>query len=153
MSKNYTMAQAADIFRYRNDMNSLVDITKRFPLTALTLSQLEGAGYQICLALPDYVTVRKVEKIFAEMNNVEYKAKESTADIKAKELSDEIEGPEEVVEEPKKKKQTGFALKKKKKEKEVVDDLFEGNEEDVDEEDVKKPNAKALDFDFDFDDK
>lgn len=62
MANNWTIADAAKAI-HEKDTVSIQDIGTRFPLAANLMAQLNDAGATLFGAVPDIITVRKVESI------------------------------------------------------------------------------------------
>lgn len=114
MAKNWTVAEAYEALR-NGDKEARMDVGRRFPLFATATED------EIIAAIPDYISVRKVEAVLkADVD-------ESEAEVEAEE-----------VEEAKPAKK---AKAKKVAEPEEEDDDFD--DEDEEEEAPKKPVKKA----------
>ena len=62
MAKNYTMGQAARIFA-ENKVEEMADIMRRFPYASMMLMKLNEEGVLCLEALPEFETVRKLDKL------------------------------------------------------------------------------------------
>ena len=62
MATNYTMGQAARAF-YDHKIEVMADIMKRFPYASMLLAEMNEAGVLALEALPEYDTVRKLDKL------------------------------------------------------------------------------------------
>lgn len=163
MAKNWTIGEAFKAVM-EGDKEGILDVGKRFPLSCVMLAKVNAEAAVIFDALPENMTVRKLESVLK-------------GDI---EVSDEDDTNEDasVVEKKEKKekaeKKSGKRGRPAKKVAEPDDDEdFDEDEEDEDEEEVvvkpkknkkekekknKKPAKKSVveddddDDDFDFDD-
>ena len=160
MAKNWTIGEAFKAVM-EGDKEGILDVGKRFPLSCVMLAKVNAEAAVIFDALPENMTVRKLESVLK-------------GDI---EVSDEDDANEDapVVEKKEKKekveKKAGKRGRPAKKVVEPDDDDEDFDEEDDDEEEVvvkpkkkekekknKKPAKKSVveddddDDDFDFDD-
>ena len=68
MATNWTLAQAKKVITEGTDLAAITDIGRRFPLTALAIAKIgdnEGAT-TIINALPEHITVRKIESVLKD---------------------------------------------------------------------------------------
>ena len=68
MATNWTLAQAKKVITEGTDLAAITDIGRRFPLTALAIAKIgdnEGAT-TIINALPQHITVRKIESVLKD---------------------------------------------------------------------------------------
>ena len=122
MAKNYTMGQAARIFA-ENKVEEMADIMRRFPYASMMLMKLNEEGVLCLEALPEFETVRKLDKLRRKALGI----LKSSGDDEDDDTADEDEAE---VEAPKKSKEK--AAKKGKKKAEPEDD--EEDEDDEEEE-------------------
>ena len=128
-----------------NRKESVMDIGRRFPLTSHLMARaVSGDGdavEELLMAMPDYITVGKVEKVLkAAVENDEDEVEEEPAEKPAKKkpakkVDDEDEEDEEEEEEkpaPKKRGRKKTATKKAKKKPEPEDDDEEDEDDDWD---------------------
>lgn len=162
MAKNWLPKEIIKAIE-ENDTNAIIDATKRFPLAVFVLSGLNESGKQLLEALPEYITLRKIDRALREINGA----------IEDAVNDDEVEEVEEEKEVKKEKSQRGRKAKKQ----EVEEDDEDEDDDEEDEEEVKpkrkekkapKKEKKAPkkkkkqvdddddddddDFDFDFED-
>lgn len=111
MAKNWKPIEAAEAIK-GNEVANMIDFGRRFPLATIAISQLNEAGIEILKALPDFMTMRKLEsglkgELEAETEveaeeEVETPAPKAKAEKPAKkakvEEEDEDEAEEEVEE-------------------------------------------------------
>ncbi len=85
MAKNWMMNEAVRAIR-NGDREAILDFGKRFPLSTVILAQLNDAGVALCDALPEKVTMRKIEAVLkGDADDVEDGAvEENDAPAKAK---------------------------------------------------------------------
>lgn len=77
MAKNWKPAEAAKAIK-SGDKEAIRDIGGRFPIFAITAAQLNDAGMTMVEALPDYITVRKLEAVFkGELEDAETETEEA----------------------------------------------------------------------------
>ena len=139
MAKNYTMGQAARIFA-ENKVEEMADIMRRFPYASMMLMKLNEEGVLCLEALPEFETVRKLDKLRRKALGI----------LKSGDDEDEDAQPEVEEEDEKPAKKEKKASKKSKKVNEP--------DEDEDEKPTKKSKGKKSkksdddDDDFDFDD-
>ena len=129
MAKNWMMKEAVTEIK-GNRKESVMDIGRRFPLTSHLMARaVSGDGdavEELLMAMPDYITVGKVEKV-----------------LKAAVENDEDEVEEEPAEKPARKK----AAARKKPAKKVDDEDEEVEEEEDEEEEEEKHRQVLLGFD------
>lgn len=149
MAKNYTMGQAARIFA-ENKVEEMADIMRRFPYASMMLMKLNEEGVLCLEALPEFETVRKLDKLRRKALGI----------LKSGDDEDEDAQPEVEEEDEKPAKKEKKASKKSKKVNEPDEDE---DDEDEEEEAPKKKSKKSAkkskkveedddDDDFDFDD-
>ena len=63
MAKNWTVGDAAKVIFEGVDVSAIMDIGKRFPLFAVACAKVDANGVKVLGAIPEYITVRKVEAI------------------------------------------------------------------------------------------
>ena len=146
MAKNYTMGQAARIFYEGTSNVEMADIMRRFPYASMMLMKLNEEGVLCLEALPEFETVRKLDKLRRKALGI----LKSSSDDEDDDATDEDEAETEA---PKKSKEK--SSKKGKKKAEPEDD--EEEDDDEDEKPAKKSKGKKSkksddDDDFDFDD-
>ena len=146
MAKNYTMGQAARIFYEGTSNVEMADIMRRFPYASMLLMKLNEEAVIAMETLPEFETVRKLDKLRRKALGI---LKSSVED----EDDDATDEDEAEVEAPKKSKAKKSANKSKKEE----DDDEDDDEDDEDEKPAKKSKGKKSkksddDDDFDFDD-
>jgi hypothetical protein len=154
MAKNWLPKEIIKAIE-ENDINAIIDATKRFPLAVFVLSGLNESGKQLLESLPEYITLRKIDRALREINGA---------------IEDAVNDEEEVeeVEEEKEVKKEKSKRGRKAKKQEAEDD--DDDDDDDDEEEVKpkrkekkapKKKKKQVDdddddddddFDFDFED-
>ena len=170
MATNWTLAQAKKVITEGTDLAAITDIGRRFPLTALAIAKIgdnEGAT-TIINALPEHITVRKIESVLKDgiadsgandddddddAENAEKPAKKS----KAKAETDDAADAEDPITLYKKCKKAGLkvapkksvkyykdALKKAQEaENEADDDADDWDDADDEEEKPAKKTGKA----------
>lgn len=148
MAKNYTMGQAARIFA-ENKVEEMADIMRRFPYASMMLMKLNEEGVLCLEALPEFETVRKLDKLRRKALGI----------LKSGDDEDEDAQPEVEEEDEKPAKKEKKASKKSaKKSKKVEEDDDDDEDDDEDEKPTKKSKGKKSkksdddDDDFDFDD-
>lgn len=62
MAKNWLIGEAVRAIR-ENNKEAILDFGKRFPLSTVILAQLNDAGVALCDAIPEKVTMRKIEAV------------------------------------------------------------------------------------------
>ena len=148
MAKNYTMGQAARIFA-ENKVEEMADIMRRFPYASMMLMKLNEEGVLCLEALPEFETVRKLDKLRRKALGILKSGDDEDEDVQP-EVEDEEEKPA--------KKEKKASKKPAKKSKKVEDDEDENEDDDEDEKPSKKSKGKKSkksdddDDDFDFDD-
>ena len=84
MAKNWTVGDAAKVIFEGVDVSAIMDIGKRFPLFAVACAKVDANGVKVLSAIPEYITVRKVEAILkgdvAESVDVESDENEEVAE-------------------------------------------------------------------------
>ena len=162
MAKNWTIGEAFKAV-LEGDKEGILDVGKRFPLSCVMLAKVNAEAAVIFDALPENMTVRKLESVLK-------------GDIEVSDEDDANEDAPVVEKKEKKEKAEKKAGKRGRPAKKVVepddDDDEDFDEEDDDEEEVvvkpkkkekekknKKPAKKPVvedddddDDDFDFDD-
>lgn len=162
MAKNWTIGEAFKAV-LEGDKEGILDVGKRFPLSCVMLAKVNAEASVIFDALPENMTVRKLESVLK-------------GDIEVSDEDDANEDAPVVEKKEKKEKAEKKAGKRGRPAKKVVepddDDDEDFDEEDDDEEEVvvkpkkkekekknKKPAKKPVvedddddDDDFDFDD-
>lgn len=162
MAKNWTIGEAFKAVM-EGDKEGILDVGKRFPLSCVMLAKVNAEAAVIFDALPENMTVRKLESVLK-------------GDIEVSDEDDANEDAPVVEKKEKKEKAEKKAGKRGRPAKKVVepddDDDEDFDEEDDDEEEVvvkpkkkekekknKKPAKKPVvedddddDDDFDFDD-
>ena len=103
MAKNWTVGDAAKVIFEGVDVSAIMDIGKRFPLFAVACAKVDANGVKVLSAIPEYITVRKVEAILK-------------GDV-AESVDVESDESEEVAERPVKKDKKEKKEKKDKKDK------------------------------------
>ena len=147
MAKNYTMGQAARIFA-ENKVEEMADIMRRFPYASMMLMKLNEEGVLCLEALPEFETVRKLDKLRRKALGI----------LKSGDDEDEDAQPEVEEEDEKPVKKEKKASKKSKKSAKKSKKVEEDDDDDEDEKSVKKSKGKKSkksdddDDDFDFDD-
>lgn len=90
MAINYTFAQAVDIINKNTDTAAIIDITKRFPLSTITIKGLlVKAGEDMAKfasVFPEWMTVRKLESLLAKTGDG---ATEEVEDTDSEETAEE----------------------------------------------------------------
>lgn len=122
MAKNWLMKEAANEIISGNK-DAIVDIGRRFPLVSNAIAKMgnnEGAMI-IINALPDYISVRKIEAVL----------KDGVQEIEDDEIVDPTEEKEEVVEEKPVEKKGRGRKKKEEPMNEPVEDAAEDEEPDL----------------------
>ena len=137
MAKNYTMGQAARIFA-DNKVEEMADIMRRFPYASMMLMKLNEEGVLCLEALPEFETVRKLDKLRRKALGI----------LKSGDDEDEDVQPDVEEDEEKPAKKEKKASKKSKKVEEPDEDE---DDEDEEEEAPKKKSKKSDDDDDDFD--
>ena len=98
MAKNWMMNEAVRAIR-NGDREAILDFGKRFPLSTVILAQLNDAGVALCDALPEKVTMRKIEAVLKgdsaeESDELESDVEEKEAPAKKAKKRDNDEMPE-----------------------------------------------------------
>lgn len=136
MAKNWKMNELTEVFMNGNK-EDITDVTRRFPLTSLAVSASIGnkGAETIINAIPEYISVRKIEAILkGDSDETEAEA----------ENEEKVEEEVEVEEKPSKKEKVA---KKAEAKVEKVEELEELEEPEEDEEIVdgyNKMSAKEL---------
>lgn len=63
MAKNWKPVEVAEAIK-ANDLEAILDFGRRFPLATIAIAQLNDSGVEVLKALPDYITMRKLEAGF-----------------------------------------------------------------------------------------
>ena len=98
MAKNWMMNEAVRAIR-NGDREAILDFGKRFPLSTVILAQLNDAGVALCDALPEKVTMRKIEAVLKgdsaeESDELESDVEEKEVPAKKAKKRDNDEMPE-----------------------------------------------------------
>ena len=121
MARNWKPAEAVKAIK-SGDKESIRDIGGRFPLFAVTAAQLNEAGIVMIEAMPEYITVRKLETIMkgdaeeteteaeAEAEDVEEKPVKTAKPAKAAKAAKKVEVDEDEEEEDEKPTKSAKAL-------------------------------------------
>ena len=163
MAKNWTIGEAFKAV-LEGDKEGILDVGKRFPLSCVMLAKVNAEAAVIFDALPENMTVRKLESVLkgdVEVSD-EDDANEDAPVVEKKEKKEKVE---------KKSGKRGRPTKKVVEPDDDDEDFDDEDEEDEDEEEVvvkpkkkekekknKKPAKKSVveddddDDDFDFDD-
>ena len=101
MAKNWKVSEALAAIK-KGEVEAIVDIGKRFPLFLMNTQTFEGL-YNLLNALPDYVTVRKLEAILR--NGVEENEEDVNVEVEVtpKKVKAEKQEKAEVTKKPVKK--------------------------------------------------
>ena len=128
MAKNWLPKEIIKAIE-ENDTNAIIDATKRFPLAVFVLSGLNESGKQLLEVLPEYITLRKLDRALREDAGVVADAVNDDEEV-------EEEKEDEEVEVKKEKKQKGKKVKKQ------VEEEDDEDEDDDDDEEEVKPKRK-----------
>ena len=137
MAKNWKVGEAINAVR-NGDKEAILDIGRRFPL--FVSNCLTEAGLiKLLEALPDYITVRKIEAVLKNDNDTsddekEVKSKKVKVENDAEEadVEDEVDDEEEEeVEKPAKKAKKEKKDKKKVVKKQVIEDDDDDDDWDI----------------------
>lgn len=125
MAKNWTAAEAAKVIVEGTDIEAIADIGRRFPVISNKLARCNPAVVKVMAALPEYITIRKLEAAFKNSSEDE------------EEVEVEIEAPKKEKKAKKEEKPAKKAPKKEEKKKKpvVVDDDDDDFDLDDDDED------------------
>ncbi|WP_291632251.1 hypothetical protein [Clostridium sp.] len=130
MAKNWTMTEATQAIIENSDTEALLDLGRRFPLTSLALARMgRNVGAEMIInALPEHVTVRKIEAVLK--SGVDANSSESDDDEDDEEAVAEAPKVEAKAEKPAKKEKPAKAAKPAKTAKAAVK-VAEEDEEDL----------------------
>lgn len=145
MATNWTLAQAKKVITEGTDLAAITDIGRRFPLTALAIAKIgdnEGAT-TIINALPEHITVRKIESVLKDgiadsgvndddddddAEDAEHDEKPAKKNAKAKAETDDAADAEDPITLYKKCKKAGLKVAPKKSAKYYKDALKKAQE-------------------------
>ena len=144
MATNWTLAQAKKVITEGTDLAAITDIGRRFPLTALAIAKIgdnEGAT-TIINALPEHITVRKIESVLKDgiadsganddddddAEDAERDEKPAKKNAKAKAETDDTADAEDPITLYKKCKKAGLKVAPKKSAKYYKDALKKAQE-------------------------
>ena len=144
MATNWTLAQAKKVITEGTDLAAITDIGRRFPLTALAIAKIgdnEGAT-TIINALPEHITVRKIESVLKDgitdsganddddddTEDAEHDEKPAKKNAKAKAETDDTADAEDPITLYKKCKKAGLKVAPKKSAKYYKDALKKAQE-------------------------
>lgn len=144
MATNWTLAQAKKVITEGTDLAAITDIGRRFPLTALAIAKIgdnEGAT-TIINALPEHITVRKIESVLKDgiadsganddddddAEDAERDEKPAKKNAKAKAETDDTADDEDPITLYKKCKKAGLKVAPKKSAKYYKDALKKAQE-------------------------
>lgn len=128
MAQNWNVKQALAAIN-KGNKEAITDIGRRFPLTSNILARIgeDKAAGELINALPDYITVRKIESILKDGVQVD----DSDNDV---DVDDEIEADEKPAKKEASKATAKKAAKSKKEEAEESDSDDDAEESDDTEE-------------------
>lgn len=126
MAINYSVKETID-FLTSNNMGSVKEVTRKYPLTVMSLTHMNEAGLSFFKAIMGDTSCKSIEKRLINA----YGLKAAT-----EEDSEETEDSDEAA------KKAAKAARKAKKEAEEAEDEADPEDEDDEEEEAPKKNAK-----------
>lgn len=123
MAKNWTAAEAAKVIVEGTDIEAIADIGRRFPVISNKLARCNSAVVEVMAALPEYITIRKLEAAFKNSSDDE------------EEIEVETEAPKKKAKKEEKPAKKSPKKEEKKKKPVVVDDDDDDDDFDLDDDD------------------
>lgn len=104
MAKNWTAAEAAKVIVEGTDIEAIADIGRRFPVISNKLARCNSAVIDVMEAIPEYITIRKLEAAFKSTSENEEEIEVETAPKKEKKTEKKVKEEKPVKKAPKKEK-------------------------------------------------